>query len=107
MASDDSKGKGGQLSELVSLVVAYAKQETLGPVKSLGRYLLWGALGGLLLTIGSVLLALTAVRAVQAEAGRHLAGNWSWVPYMGGVLVALVVVGWAGVRMTKGDKAVQ
>jgi cytochrome c biogenesis protein CcdA len=103
---DDDKGLGTHANELLSLVVAYAKQETLVPLKSLGRYIAWGVMGAVLLTTGGVLLTLAAVRAVQAETGRHLSGHLTWVPYAGGALVALMGVIWALLRITKGDKAV-
>ena len=76
------------LNEFVSLVIAYAKQETVVPIKQLGRYVLFGIVGALLLGIGGGLLALAAIRAVQAETGAHLRGSFTWVPYFGGVVVA-------------------
>ena len=106
MTSADDKGLGTHLNELLALVLAYAKQETLVPIKNLGRYVAWGTAGALLLAVGGGLLTLTAVRAVQAEAGRHLAGNLTWVPYMGGALVALLGLSWAALHIVRGDKAV-
>jgi hypothetical protein len=56
-------------SELLELVVAYVKQETLDPVvrqlRSLGR----GIAGAALLSMGTVLLGLGFLRALQAEFG--------------------------------------
>lgn len=106
MTSADDKGLGVHFSELLALVVAYAKQETLVPLKSLGRYVAWGVAGALLFAVGGGMLTLTAVRAVQAEAGPHLAGNLTWVPYMGGALVALIGLAWAVLHIVRGDKAV-
>ena len=53
----------------------------------------FGVVGALLLGIGGGLLALAAVRAVQAETGQHLHGSLTWVPYFGGILVAGVGAG--------------
>lgn len=103
----DDQSLGGQLNELVSLVLAYAKQETLDPLKSLGRYIVWGVLGAVFFASGGALLTLTAVRVVQSETGHHLRGNLSWVPYFGGVLVAGIGAGWAAVRVIKGDRALK
>jgi hypothetical protein len=56
-------------SELLELVIAYAKQETVDPVvrqlKALGR----GIAGAVLLAMGTVLLGLGFLRALQTEFG--------------------------------------
>ena len=92
-------------NELLSLVVAYAKQETIDPLKSLARFVAWGVAGAFLIATGGVLLALAAVRAAQAESGAHLHGNLSWVPYAGGLLLASVGAAWAVSRIFKGTTA--
>ena len=79
------------MSELWDLVVAYAKQETLDPLKSIGRYLLWGLPGAVLVAVGFVLLALSGLRALQQETGTRFAHNWSWAPYLMTMAGALVV----------------
>jgi hypothetical protein len=78
------------IQELRELVVAYFKQETLDPLKGLGRYLGFGLAGALLLGIGVFFLAMAGLRALQTETGTTFAGNWSWAPY-GIVVVALLV----------------
>ncbi len=88
-ASD--KGLPTLVSELWELVQRYAKQETLDPLKSLGRYLAYGVAGAVLLAIGLVLLGLAALRAIQVETAPHLTGNWSWVPYLAVILGAVVL----------------
>ena len=103
----DDQGLGGQLNELVSLVLAYAKQETLDPLKSLVRYIGWGVAGAVFLASGGALLTLTAVRVVQSETGDHLHGNWTFVPYFGGVLVAGLGVAWAALRIIRGDRVLK
>ena len=104
--SDDNKGGiGGHANDLISLVIAYAKQETLGPLKSLGRYIGYGLAGALLFAIGGVLLALTALRVIQTETGQHLTGSLTWVPYMGAALLCALGIAWAVTRIVKGDKA--
>jgi hypothetical protein len=87
------------LGELWELVLAYLKQETLEPVKGLGRFVAIGSAGALLLALGLVLLALAALRALQVETGPHLTGNWSWVPYLGPLAVAVAAAGAAGSRI--------
>jgi hypothetical protein len=76
--------------ELRDLVVAYVRQETVTPLKSLGRYMLFGVAGALLLGLGVVLLGVGVLRLLQQETGTTFRGDWSWAPY-GIVFVALVV----------------
>jgi hypothetical protein len=98
-AGDRDKGLGGELNDLVSLVIAYAKQETIVPIKSLARFVAFGVAGSLLIAIGGGLVTLTAVRIVQSETGNHLRGDLTWVPYIGGFLVAALGAGWAAFRI--------
>jgi hypothetical protein len=67
---------------LKELTITYAKQETLDPLKSLGRFVAYGVLGSFCLGIGFVLLALAMLRALQEETGDHLTGHLSWIPYL-------------------------
>jgi len=92
-------------SELLGLVIGYAKQETVDPLKSLARFVAWGVAGAVLLSTGGVLLALAAVRAAQAESGVHLHGSLTWVPYAGGLILAVVGATWSISRIFKGTGA--
>jgi len=98
---DAGKGLGGDLNELVSLVVAYTKQETYDPIKSLLRFVAFGVAGSILIASGGALLTLTAVRVAQTETGTHLHGNLTWLPYVAGILVALLGAAWAALRIKK------
>jgi MFS family permease len=91
-SSESDKSLTTLVSELWALVLRYAKQETLDPLKTLGRYLAAGVAGALALSIGLVLLALALLRALQRETGPHLEGNWSWAPYLIVVAVAAVLL---------------
>ncbi len=91
---DDGKTKKdkslpGEAQELFQLVVGYAKQETLGPVRNLGRFLGFGLAGALLGSVGTVLLLLGGLRLLQTETGDAFDGRLTWVPY----LIVLVVSG--------------
>ena len=68
--------------ELRDLVVTYFKQETVVPLRRLGRYLAWGVVGSFLMGIGVLLLALGLLRLLQNETGTTFAGDWSWAPYL-------------------------
>ena len=76
------------ITDLRDLVVDYVKQETVVPLKSLGRWIGFGIGGALLLGFGVVFLAMAGLRALQTETGETFTGNWSWVPY---VLVVFVL----------------
>lgn len=78
--------------ELRDMVVEYAKQETVVPLRQLGRYLGFGIVGSFLLGLGVVLLGVGGLRALQTETSDTFAGDWSWAPY-GIVVVALFVGG--------------
>jgi NO-binding membrane sensor protein with MHYT domain len=69
------------VNELWELLVAYFKQETIVPLKQLGKYVAMGVAGSLLLGLGVMFLALSGLRALQTETGDAFDGNWSWVPY--------------------------
>ena len=85
-------GQGETFDDLVDLFRRYVRQETVEPLRSLGRYLLFGTAGSVLVGVGTVLLALGALRGLQAWG--ELDGRWSWVPY----LVAALPLTLAGVR---------
>lgn len=90
--SDGRRGFDGlrqEADETVRLIVAYIRQETLDPVKGLGRYVLFGVLGSVALSIGLAVLAVGLLRLLQGETGSTFTGNLSWIPY---VLCAVVVV---------------
>lgn len=91
------------VSELWELVVAYAKQETVDPLKSLGRFIGFGVAGSLFLALGAVLLSVGILRLIQMETVPHLTGNLSWVPY-GGVAVFAVLAAGLAVRAIGADR---
>jgi hypothetical protein len=83
------------LSELKDLVIAYVKQETVGPLRGVGRSIALGVGGSLVLSIGLVLLTLAVLRALQTETGSTFDGNWSWAPYVLTLLGVAVLIGLA------------
>jgi len=81
--------------ELIDLTVAYTKQETLDPLRSLGGKVRNGVLGSALASVGLIFLLVGVLRLVQVEARPHLSGAMSWVPYLAAVVVAGLVAGFA------------
>ncbi len=84
--STSSASSGAPLPQLVlelrDLVITYVKQETLVPLKQLGRYAGFGVGGAVLLGIGVALLGVGGLRALQTETGETFTGDWSWAPYL-------------------------
>jgi len=103
----DEGGLGTHFNQLLALVIAYAKQETILPFRNLWRYVAWGVLGIFLFSTGAVLATVTAVRLIQAETGKHLHGDLTWVPYVGGMVIASLGAFWAALRILRGDKALK
>ena len=97
----DAKGIPEVASELWELTTAYARQETIDPLKGLGRFLGYGIGGAIALGIGLVLLMLAGLRALQTETGSTFAGNWSWAPYLIVLAVGCVLIALALARITK------
>jgi lysylphosphatidylglycerol synthetase-like protein (DUF2156 family) len=92
------------VAELWELVVAYLKQETVEPVKGLGRFLAFGVAGSLLLGIGLTLLAIAGLRALQTETTTHFTRNLSWVPYAITLVACFVVAGIAIAGKGRGQR---
>jgi uncharacterized BrkB/YihY/UPF0761 family membrane protein len=92
-------------SELWELILAYARQETIEPIKGLGRFIMFGLAGSLVIGIGLVLSALAGLRALQTETGDTFDGNLSWAPYLitlaGCILFAGLALSRAGKRSSQ------
>ncbi|MEA3076608.1 MAG: hypothetical protein QOF60_1516 [Actinomycetota bacterium] len=78
--------------ELKDLVVTYVKQETIGPIKNLGRFLVRGVGGSLLLGVGLVLLELALLRGLQTQMAETFDGRLSFLPYVITIAVSIVVL---------------
>lgn len=88
-------------SELWEMATAYAKQETVDPLRGLGRFLGFGISGAIAWGIGIALLMLGGLRALQTETGTTFTGNLSWAPYLIVMAVGLVVIGLAVLRVSR------
>lgn len=89
MAAADTKNPKDSVGEIFQLTKAYALQETVTPIKGLGKFIAFGIGAAVLGGIGIVLTLLGVLRLLQTETGVHLGGNLSWIPY----LITLVVAG--------------
>jgi hypothetical protein len=88
-------------SELLDLVRAYAKQETIEPISGLARFVAFGVAGSALLGIGTLLVSLSLLRALQTETGETFDGNWSWAPYIITFVLCAIVIGLAVTAMRR------
>jgi len=98
-----SKSIQETIQDLWDLLLSYARQETIAPLRNIGRFIAFGVGGMVVIAVGVFLLALSALRALQSQTGAVFSGFWSWVPY---VLVAIVMTGLAAfafTRIGKGD----
>ncbi|MGI9604288.1 MAG: hypothetical protein ACR2QE_20585 [Acidimicrobiales bacterium] len=78
------------ITEAVEMVKAYARQETIDPLKRLGPYLKFGVPGGVAAALGFFFLNLGVLRFMQRR-GSWVTGNLSWVPYLVTVLFTIVL----------------
>lgn len=89
------------LGEVVEFVKAYAKQETIDPVKGAGRWLAYGAAGAFALGLGLLLVMLGLLRVLQTEWERSASGSLSWLAYVIVLVVTLVLLGLTVSRIKK------
>jgi hypothetical protein len=103
-SNSDEKGMGEVVADLWQLVRDYAKQETIDPLKSIGRFVAFGVGGALSLGLGLLLLTLALLRALQNETGAHLTGSWNFVPYLVTLVVAALAAALAVRAITKPER---
>lgn len=101
---DDRQSIPGQAQDLLQLVIGYAKQETLDPIKGLGRFLVWGLAGALVGSLGLVLLLLGGLRLLQSETGTVFDGRLTWVPYLLVIVVGSAIAGGALKGRSRGQR---
>jgi len=84
------------------LTVDYLKQETVEPLRGLGRFLYMGIAGSFFLAGGILLILIGVLRLLQTETGTALTGDFSWVPYAVVVVLGIAIIGVAAWRITAG-----
>jgi hypothetical protein len=103
-ASSDRKNRTsvGDIAQTVQMVKDYARQETIDPLRTAGRWIGFGILGSLMIGVATAFLTLGLLRLVQTEWPGTFGGRWtSLVPYLFGLLLCLVVAGLALKRVNK------
>lgn len=87
--------------ELTSLAKRYVIEETVAPLKDLGRYAAFGCAGSLFVGLGTLLLLVGLLRILQTETGTFH-GNLSWLPYLFVVVLGLAIISLVGWRIVSG-----
>lgn len=102
----DGPGRLGPVGDVgtdaLRLIVAYLKQETLGPLRGVARFVAFGVAGSVALSAGAVLLLLAVLRVLQDETAGAFSGSRSWLPYLVVVVLALALLALAAWRVVRG-----
>jgi len=110
MARRDDKPKGkdkgipGEAQDLLQLVIGYAKQETVAPIKNLGRFIGYGLAGALLGSLGAVLVLLGGMRFLQTRSTFEGDGWRSCIPYLLVLVVSGAIAGGAIKARSRGQR---
>jgi pilus assembly protein TadC len=86
-AGTHDDGLPESVSSSWELLIAYTKQETVEPLKGIGKRIGLGMLGALVAGIGVIELILALLRGLQGV--ESFTGSLSWIPY---VITFVVVV---------------
>jgi hypothetical protein len=92
------------VQDIWQLTKDYARQETVDPLKSLGRFVAIGIGGAVLLGLGLMFLSLALLRALQTETGDLFGANWSFVPYAATLVFAGLGAGLAAASINRTRK---
>lgn len=97
----DSNSMRKNAEELKDLTKKYVLEETVTPVKDLGRYARYGCLGSLFIGLGSLFVLIGILRLLQTET-TAFHGNLSWIPYFIVLFLGLCEMGLLGWRVVSG-----
>jgi hypothetical protein len=89
---DERTRRTDEVSDLLDTVKAYAKQETVGPLKGAGRAIGLGAAGVVCLGIGLVVVLVGLLRLLQTETSAFDGDLMSVIPYLICLVVAAVAI---------------
>lgn len=87
--------------ELRNIAIRYVKEETVQPIKELGRFIAFGTLGSLFVGFGYVFLLIGSLRYLQWQFP-VLDGSLSWLPYLIVAILAFAVIGLTIRRVVSG-----
>lgn len=90
-----------EVTEFVDLTKQYVLQETVGPLKSIGRNLAYGSAAAFMFSFSGVFALVGLLRVLQTETGTTFTGHLSWVPYVIIMGVGLALVALAGLLLLR------
>ena len=94
-------GLRSRTQDAFALLRDYLIQETVDPLRLLGRYVVWGTLGSFFVGVGTLMLLVALLRILQEETSAFQ-GNLSWIPYVIVVIVAAAVIALTVLRIVTG-----
>ena len=98
MAKSLKNAAAEPLTDTITLVKTYVKQETIDPLRGLQRFVMWGAIGAVALGLGALLVLLALLRFLQG----YMHGSMSWLPYLLAIVAGALVIGLAVWRISSG-----
>src|SRR5262245_51129840 len=87
-----ARRESASVGEVIEYVRDYALQETVEPLKGVGRWIGVGAAAALSLGLGLMLLMLGLLRLIQSEWEGIAEGGTSWIPYAIVFLVTALLI---------------
>ena len=93
-------GATGQ--DVLHLITDYLKQETVGPLRGVARFVAFGVVGSLAMSGGAVMLLIALLRLLQGETGDAFSGDRSWLPYVITAVAAVAVLALSAWRVVSG-----
>lgn len=104
----EAKSPVDHFNEFATLVKDYAKQETVDPLKNLGRYLGFGLAGSVSFGVGVVFLLLALLRGLQSlsvfDQDGLEPGSTTIAPYAITMLVGLAIAGIFAMMISRDSK---
>lgn len=96
-----------EAKELQQMLVTYAKQETVEPLKTLGSYLGLGIAGAIFMFLGIMFTGFGTLRFFQTQVDSFSGGSWgSLAPYGITLAVLALMVGLLVASLVRAKKAV-
>lgn len=96
------KTQAEQLTETVQMVKDYARQETVDPLKTAGKWIGFGLLGAVLIGFATAFLTLGLLRLIQTEWPGTFDGRWTrMLPYLIALALCVIVAVAAFLRINK------